>query len=289
MIERTIKIGLDAADVKAALRRRHPAFVPQIAGVGRWVCIEEWRNIDLLALDAWREAEVVGYEVKISRGDMRSELLNPTKRAEAVSLCTKFYFAIPAGMLTDDERAFREPDWTPEDFERDPCPAGCRQKAVPRKWRHGHLLDKKYDKRFHKGYLKVPRPGLLAVKLPRSYQGYLEEEQLWDYIKCPTCNGKAGMPSKVEREAPVLWIPKDVGLVAVGPNGCSVIREAPRRRVTESILPWPFVASDPRPGSRSTPEDHSRRQRQGINQLIRWISARPDPRHSRLYSDRIDP
>ena len=63
---RTVQVGYTARDIKDALRLRHPAYEPGFAGVGRWTTIEEWERIDLLALDAWRSAQVIGYEVKVS-------------------------------------------------------------------------------------------------------------------------------------------------------------------------------------------------------------------------------
>jgi hypothetical protein len=80
---------------------------------GQWVCIEEWREVDLLALSAWSDAAVIGYEVKVSRSDLRQELLRPRKRTEAVAMCTEFYFAVPKGLLKADELAYEEPEWSP--------------------------------------------------------------------------------------------------------------------------------------------------------------------------------
>jgi len=97
--------------VRDALRKRHPAT--QTMGTrtipGPWTCIEEWRGIDLLALSAHANGSPpyrrVGYEVKISRGDYRRELVKPDKRAFALSVCHEFYFAVPAGLLRPGEVA----------------------------------------------------------------------------------------------------------------------------------------------------------------------------------------
>jgi hypothetical protein len=103
-----------ASEVREKLRGRHPAT--QTMGVrlipGPWTCIEEWCEIDLLAIaSVQRPAQgsnggsypVVGYEVKVDRGDYRSELRKPEKRQHALTICNEFYFAVPRGLLRDDE------------------------------------------------------------------------------------------------------------------------------------------------------------------------------------------
>lgn len=101
-----------SAEVIEKLRKRHPAT--QAMGArripGPWTCIEEWMCMDLLAVCAiTSQGRVpyarVGYEVKVSRSDYRSELRDPSKRAEAVAACHEFYFAVPKGLLTSDEIA----------------------------------------------------------------------------------------------------------------------------------------------------------------------------------------
>jgi hypothetical protein len=100
---------MDAVEVKDALRKRHPATQKMGARTipGPWTCIEEWRGVDLLALCATTAGRVrnavVGYEVKVSRADYRAELRNPHKRGEALSFCHEFYFAVPDGLLRDEE------------------------------------------------------------------------------------------------------------------------------------------------------------------------------------------
>jgi hypothetical protein len=281
---------MTAEDVIAALRKRHPAFDPQLAGVGRWTTIREWQNIDLLALDAWRAGDVIGYEVKVSRSDMRSELLDPSKRARAVAMCTRFYFAVPAGMLTPAEREWQEPEWSPEDFVRAKCTnPGCTAKIVPRGW---HRSSPKPRGAKLRG---TPREGV-SVRL-----GYVTERgehpaggtyshTIAVEACCAVCKGYGTTAkSRVEEVAPTLWVPRDVGLVAVGPRGCAVLREAPRRTVTEPIIPWPYLGyareDGPTPRRSTPPKDRSRLERQAINTFARWVSARPDPRHSRRATD----
>lgn len=271
---------LTAEDVKDALRRRHRAFEPMYEGVGRWTCIEEWENIDLLALDAWASAEVVGYEVKVSRGDMRSELLDPTKRARAVAMCTRFYFAVPAGLLTPAERAYEEPEWAAEDFVRQPCTNPiCRAGGVRRGW---HRSTPKPRGKILRGTAKEGVSIHLGFHTDRSEPGEMPGYSHTAEVTacCAVCKGYGTTKrSRVENEAPTLWVPRDVGLVVVGPGGCSVLKESPVRKITEPIIPWPYRG---RPASiaRISEQDVSRLERQAINQLVRWVSFRPDPRHT---------
>lgn len=225
---------MNASELKERLYARHPGSGGQMPGP--WTVIEEWRGIDLLAFSAWSSAEKyarVGYEVKVSRGDMRSELLNPRKRAENVAWCNSFYFAVPVGLLTDDELAWQEPEWAPEDWHGERCP-GYRGIAC-RRWSYRgkrHLVD-------------VPVP----------YVGY--RLQGTEQITCPTCNGKGVVsPSRVEREAPTLWVPRDVGLVVVDGRGTRVVRASPKRKEVPALGP------------------------REVGQLVRWVSIRPDPRHA---------
>lgn len=301
----SVKIGLDADDIFDALRKRHPAYEPGFAGVGRWVTLREWQGVDLLALDAWRPAQVIGYEVKVSRSDMRSELLKPAKRAAAVAACTQFYFAVPAGMLTDEERAWAEPEWEPGDFERQRCggiepfgPVDTHRWDVRQGYQayggkcEGNL--RRRGKQTGPFTIKVPIPTTLSSQLRFVTPGTLTQDQI-EYrlfrqaqdelevkgaarIPCPACSGKGyAAKSKAESLGPTLWVPRDVGLVVVGSAGtATVLKHAPKREVTEPIMPYPFA---PGTNARVTPEVSSRLQRQAINTLVRWVSARPDPRH----------
>lgn len=281
-------LKLTASEVKDALRRRHPAFEPGYVGVGRWTTIEEWERIDLLALDAWQSAEVVGYEVKVSRGDFRSELLKPAKRAAAVAMTTRFYFAVPAGLLTDEERAFEQPEFAPDDFKRQLCtnpactaksyvvgrgfmrsaakPRGTRRKGTDREGVTidlGDIVDRG----------EYPGGG--------TYTHHIKLEAC-----CAVCKGYGTLgTSWVEDICPYLWVPTDVGLIVVDHFGIAhVLKESPRRKTPEPILPWPYVAGQ---GTSQTAENANRIQRQSIAQLARWCSVRPDPRHVKSYTDRI--
>jgi hypothetical protein len=59
--------------------------------------------------------------------------------------------------------------------------------------------------------------------------------------------------------APQLWVPRDVGLVEIEPWGastrCRVAKEAPER------------------------ESDLQLSQRNLGELVRWASARPDPRH----------
>jgi hypothetical protein len=200
---------VNAAEVKDALRRRHPA-VDQLGGPGPWTCVEEWMNIDLLAVSAWalvrpfpRYARV-GYEVKVSRGDYKRELARPAKRAAAVAFCHQFYFAVPYGLLDP-----REEEWAePAGFAAEPEPF-----ARPRCLGFGgwSCLD---------GRLSYPRY--------RFSQDVFGSAAAADRAKirraggtCPVCLGAGSIVESpaVLAGAPKLWIPADVGLVAVRESG----------------------------------------------------------------------
>lgn len=66
-------------------------------------------------------------------------------------------------------------------------------------------------------------------------------------------------------DAPTLWVPVDVGLLVVEPWGassrCRVLKEAPHTEPTRVL------------------------DQREIGELVRWASARPDPRHRRPAGD----
>lgn len=266
-----------AADVKTALRRRHPGDTHG-SMPGQWTCIEEWLGIDLLALNAWSAADVIGYEVKISRSDLRRELLKPEKRHDARERTTEFYFAVPAGMLTPEEIAYEEPEWDLlADFDRETCPGV--PEFGPEVGRVGHLRyggQCRRNRIQRANVVRVPRGGNVEVVPDWFRRGRdLSEEELatlWvnergggryyayddPEAACWNCRGKGHLEkSRVEREAPTCWVPRDVGLVTISKNGCKVVKKSPRRK-------------DPKPIAAS---------RKHMNDLVRWVSHRPDPRH----------
>jgi hypothetical protein len=110
-----------SADVIAAIRRRHPS-APQGRMVGQWTTLTELWGIDAVAFDAWGKGERIGYEVKVSRSDLRRELLCPEKREPYKAHVHRLFLATPAGLLTDDEKAYKQPaDWTADDYLRPAC------------------------------------------------------------------------------------------------------------------------------------------------------------------------
>lgn len=229
---------MTAADVKRALNARHPGHAGQMPGP--WTCIEELRGIDLLAFSAWSSAGKyarVGYEVKVSRADYRRELLRPHKRATNVAWCNEFYFAVPAGLLTADEIAFEEPEWSEGDFRRERCPNYDNWRGYSRRARCVE-------------YVPVPVVGRAGGFRDGGFG------RGWERIPCRTCGGKGTVElSRVEREGPTLWVPRDVGLVVVNGRGTSVVKRSPRRKDVPSMGP------------------------RELGQTVRWISMRPDPRH----------
>ena len=230
---------MTAKELKLYLTRRYPGG--SYGGMaGAWTCIEEWMGIDLLAWSAWASKEKfgrIGHEVKVTRTDLRKELLRPGKRARAVAWCHQFYFAVPDGLLTTDELAYEEPEWESTDWIGEACPGYLGQRCRSY-WR------RKTTK------VDVPVPTVGYVSEWRGGAG-------WEQVPCPTCNGKgAVVASRVEREAPTCWVPRDVGLIVVYASGITkVVKRSPRR------------AEVPKLADRD------------LAQLVRWISMRPDPRH----------
>lgn len=202
---------------------------------GAWTCIEEYRGIDLLAWSAWSSASSygrIGYEVKVSRSDLRNELLNPHKRARNVEWCHEFYFVVPKGLLKIEEMTWKEPEWDPRDFVGEPCP-GVLGNRCTTSWR----------RKKHKVDVPIPVTGHVALW----GSGYAT-------IVCPTCNGKGtASPSRVEQEAPTCWVPRDVGLVVVDKGRTEMVKRSPRRRVPAltdrelgQLVRWVSVRPDPR-------------------------------------------
>jgi hypothetical protein len=306
-----------AAEIKAALRRRHPA---EMVGsmVGQWTCIEEWANVDLLALNAWRNADVIGYEVKVSRSDYRQELLAPQKRADAVAMCTEFYFAVPKGLLRPDELAFDEPDWQPEDWQRMRCP-GVPRSGPPDRWElhrdeQRNLLDLPPGRyggqcsgrgpagsykagRREKGPFTVPLPLPLTPMDPPDYvttqwQRIEGARRGGDYVSLEG----AELVKELAR-----WAEEHIRQqeAAVPCPTCGGKGYLAKSRV-EAAAPTLWVPRDvglievdgrgctvtrrsPKrkdaPGLIDSDED-ARTRRYRTAQLVRWTSNRPDPRHA---------
>lgn len=267
--------AMTAEEIKEALRGRHPAL-DQWGNPGPWTTIEEWDNVDLLAFSAWRSAKppIVGYEVKVSRSDYRRELLKPGKRALAVESCWQFYFAVPKGLLTKEEKAYVEPEHFEDGsaFVRQECPSNCRR-ASREPW-GGNAGTTKTGQwtQIEIGYgdAACTINGFWRHRSLRGGGGKVEARaefnpaedtyaasrttRRWDV--CETCEGRGYLrQSVVEQEAPTLWIPSDVGLIEVGDDGkCRTVRKAPSNKPTRAFAP--------------------------LGKLIRWVSYRPDTRHA---------
>lgn len=219
---------MNAAEVKNALYARHPGHAGQMPGA--WTCVEEWRGIDFLAFSAWSSQSSygrIGYEVKISRSDLRAELLNPNKRTDNVMWCNEFYLAVPRGLLTPDEIAYEEPAWNDKAFLRESCP------------------NKKYRQRPCQETVPVPT----LTSYPSQYGGGFEQ------ITCRVCGGKGyTAKSQVEKEAPTCWVPADLGLIVVDGRGTKLVRKSPRRKEVPMLRPrevgqlvrWISIRPDPR-------------------------------------------
>lgn len=270
---------MTAGDVKAALRTRHPAiYMNGPKPTGLWTCLEEWMNIDLLAVAAWASVRPfpryarVGYEVKVSRSDYKRELARPFKRAAAVAFCHEFYFAVPLGLLKPDEIAWVPPwgfDTAGPPFERQRCPgaygAYCldgrltfgvqRHTYKPVDRRNGHRLALYYERdaaRRHYG---------------RAYSGV-----------CLTCRGQGWIAEApaVRADAPPLWVPDDVGLVVIDATGKPhTAKKAPRRKphgADRGDLTLARIVT--RSGDGVNLSDAQ------LADLVRWVSCRPDPGHA---------
>lgn len=243
---------LTARQVIDAVRGRHSAAPPPMPA--EWTVLEEYRNVDVLAWSAWGSGERIGYEVKVSRGDMRRELLDPSKTQLTMRFCHRVYFAVPAGLLTKDELAWKPPKWEREDFERPRCTnEACRLSRYRIGRRAPRASRLKGDYEAATVYL-----GTVTVTGTDVRGGtYTFEGEVT--ACCVACRGTGATgPSRVEREAPTLWVPAGTGLVEVHESGVTRVRRpAPPRAGVES----------------PAPTDHA------LGQLVRFASMRPDPRH----------
>lgn len=271
-------------DVKDAVRRRYPAS-PAGPTQGAWCVVEEWENIDVLAFCAWRRADparsskarpIIGHEVKVSRSDYRRELRRPSKRAAAVAHCTEFYFVTPAGMLSEEEKLYIEPEEFKDHtaFERKRCPASCQKmwaedrrmtkeqrtgewQPVPVAWGDRvcdlHHGDTGIYSDNARGYSL--EDGREIHKWEKHDSAHYPHRGLRRWIVCAECKGKGyvELSAAEKANAPTLWIPADVGLIEVNARGCSLILNSPINH--EPDRSW------------------------DIGKLARYVSMRPDPRH----------
>jgi hypothetical protein len=96
--------SITSGDVKARLRERY-------ALKDGWITMDEVtppkcdRRFDMLAIMGWqsRGHEVMGFEVKVSRGDWLAELKDPAKAEPLVRLCSRWWIAAPPDVVRVDE------------------------------------------------------------------------------------------------------------------------------------------------------------------------------------------
>jgi hypothetical protein len=178
----------------------------------------------------------VGYEVKVSRSDLRQELLNPRKRLLNVEWCNEFWLAVPKGLLTAAELAFVEPVWDDDAFSRSWCPnrrhGRCKEMVPVPTTASRHVSRYPYDAKDGYG----------------AYGGYRT-------IECRVCGGRGYLAkSTVELTAPTVWVPADLGLIEVDDHCARVVKPAPRRKQVPALGPhelgqlvrWVSVRPDPR-------------------------------------------
>ena len=104
----------DAASIVEALRRHHSdpqqwCFIANLrmgTGFRAWSMGLNLANVEQ-SIDAWVMAlwpsmkfEKTAYEVKVSRNDFFRELGHPQKRQAALSVSNRFYFAVPASLVS---------------------------------------------------------------------------------------------------------------------------------------------------------------------------------------------
>lgn len=90
-----------AADLLQAVRTR---YAPP-----EWHCEDEvtlaGRRLDVVALNMWsaRRHTVVGFEIKVSRGDWMRELTSFQKAEQWIAVCDSFYVVTPPKIIRSDE------------------------------------------------------------------------------------------------------------------------------------------------------------------------------------------
>ncbi len=100
--KKTIKPYFNDSEIKAILQEWHNDD-------GGWIFLTEFaiegRRIDAYALGLWIATRYlsIGYEIKVNRGDLLSELKNPEKRAVAMKHCHQFYFVTTKGLAHHTE------------------------------------------------------------------------------------------------------------------------------------------------------------------------------------------
>jgi len=93
-------------DICAALRERYKQ--PEWAlffEVGNGTGANCRRHADALAMNMYpsRGLSIIGFEIKVSRSDLKHELENPDKAEEIARFCDEWYLAVPKGLIKADD------------------------------------------------------------------------------------------------------------------------------------------------------------------------------------------
>ncbi len=95
------------------VRRRHPSATNMNPTdlAGRWLVVEEVptstggivRSADLVAVAMWPGdgLRIVGYELKVSRSDLKRELAEPSKAIETAAWCDEWWLAVWDGKMLE--------------------------------------------------------------------------------------------------------------------------------------------------------------------------------------------
>jgi hypothetical protein len=106
MPKREMVQGLGAGHCMAALRTRYPtreyALLEQVANSTGWAG-KRWA--DAIAVSLWpsRGLEILGFEIKVSRGDWKKELADPSKAESIQKHCDRWFIVAPDGMIEPSE------------------------------------------------------------------------------------------------------------------------------------------------------------------------------------------
>ncbi|MBU2704094.1 hypothetical protein Ga0466249_005247 [Sporomusaceae bacterium BoRhaA] len=97
---------MKSSEICAALRDRYKQ--PEWAlffEVGSGTGANCRRHADALAMNMYpsRGLSIVGFEIKVSRGDLKRELENPVKAEEIARFCNEWFLAVPEGLIKDDD------------------------------------------------------------------------------------------------------------------------------------------------------------------------------------------
>lgn len=97
---------MKSSDICAALRERYKQpewciFFEVASGTG----VNAKRHADALAMNMYpsRGLSIIGFEIKVSRGDLKRELDNPDKAEEIARYCNEWYLVVPKGLIKDDD------------------------------------------------------------------------------------------------------------------------------------------------------------------------------------------